>query len=101
MAIDLTGQIFGRLTAMERAETRYFDVAIMGQWKCVCDCGREVTVITSNLTSGNTKSCGCLQAEARSRSGKAKFRHGAVGTPTWTSWHSMKQRCLDPKHQQY
>lgn len=28
-------------------------------WLCRCECGNEVTVIGSNLTKGNTQSCGC------------------------------------------
>ena len=29
-------------------------------WHCKCECGNEKDVIQSALTSGNTKSCGCL-----------------------------------------
>lgn len=32
-------------------------------WDCRCRCGKEVTVQGGNLTSGNSKSCGCLQRE--------------------------------------
>lgn len=32
-------------------------------WKCICDCGNYVNVRSQSLTSGNTKSCGCLQRE--------------------------------------
>jgi hypothetical protein len=34
-----------------------------GRVACLCACGRSVEVSRSNLTSGNTKSCGCLKAE--------------------------------------
>ena len=54
--IDLTGQRFGRLVALERVENAK-DGKV--QWKCKCDCGNEVIVKTNNLRSGNTKSCGC------------------------------------------
>ena len=33
--IDLTGQKFGRLLVLERAENKYGRTA----WKCKCDCG--------------------------------------------------------------
>jgi len=36
-------------------------------WQCRCDCGKSTLVPTSNLKTGNTKSCGCLQREATSR----------------------------------
>lgn len=53
--IDLTGQKFGRLTAIEYIKG--------SRWQCVCDCGNEKTVSAGNLLSGNTKSCGCLAKE--------------------------------------
>jgi hypothetical protein len=30
---------------------------------CRCDCGREVEVLSLNLRSGKTRSCGCLRKE--------------------------------------
>lgn len=59
---DLTGQTFGRLTVLYRAEDK---VLSNGQrkvmWHCICSCGNEVDVQAYNLTAGHTKSCGCLQ----------------------------------------
>lgn len=58
---DLTGQTFGRLTAIEfaykKGKTNY--------WKCQCSCKDQTIVYVSvhSLTSGNTKSCGCLKKE--------------------------------------
>lgn len=38
-------------------------VAYVGnsKWECICDCGRKHTVSRTNLISGKTKSCGCLE----------------------------------------
>lgn len=52
--LDLTGQRFGMLTALEPAE----DIGSMTAWKCRCDCGKELVVQTAHLRSGQT-SCGC------------------------------------------
>lgn len=52
---DLTNQKFGRLTAKEYIGN--------GKWKCECKCGKIVNVKTNSLTSGGTKSCGCLNRE--------------------------------------
>lgn len=52
--IDLTGQKFGRLTAI---------VFENGQWSCICDCGKHLKVYGYNLTSNNTKSCGCFKTD--------------------------------------
>ena len=54
--IDLTGQKFGKLTVIE------LDVdnpKTGAYWKCKCDCGNETFVAVSDLSTGNTMSCGC------------------------------------------
>ena len=57
---DLTGQRFGKLVVIECAGKldgrRY-------SWKCKCDCGNEKIIAGASLTSGNTRSCGCLAKE--------------------------------------
>lgn len=53
--MDLTGQRFGRLTALAPAE----NVGSMTAWRCQCDCGKETVVMTAHLRSGQTTSCGC------------------------------------------
>lgn len=67
--IDLTGQKFGRLTVIERAETYVSESgkskAIM--WKCKCECGKYVNVRGSGLKNGRAQSCGCLQKEKISK----------------------------------
>lgn len=56
---DITGQKFGRLTAL------YYIKG--GKWHCKCDCGNEIDVDTRNLNTGHTKSCGCLLKEKNSK----------------------------------
>lgn len=55
---DLTGQKFGRLTAIEFLGTDKNRTAF---WKCVCDCGNEIVVRSTSLRAGKTRSCGCLK----------------------------------------
>lgn len=57
---DLTGRIFGRLTAIEKVGTDNVGHSI---WNCHCKCGNEVKVLASNLIQGYTQSCGCLHSE--------------------------------------
>lgn len=63
---DLTGQKFGRLTAMYQTED-YVDPKgrHCARWHCICDCEEhnEVDVLGISLKNGNTLSCGCLQKE--------------------------------------
>ena len=56
--IDLTGQIFGKLTAVERAENR----GKQTMWRCRCECGNEKIVPADYLKRGYTKTCGCSGA---------------------------------------
>ena len=56
--VDLTGQRFGRLTAIERVNANAQGNA---QWRCICDCGKETVVPIYSLEKGITKSCGCLR----------------------------------------
>ena len=55
IAEDLTGQKFGMLTVLERAENVNGKTA----WLCRCDCGNTRVAVTSALKSGHTWSCGC------------------------------------------
>ena len=73
---DLTGLRFGRLTVVGREKnyeriTKYADGTfyknVHARWRCRCDCGYEVIVLSGNLVSGRTKSCGCLFNEYRLR----------------------------------
>lgn len=59
--VDLTGQRFGRMTVIEKTGER--DKAGNFLWKCKCECGSEVNVITTYLKRGKIKSCGCLREE--------------------------------------
>lgn len=77
---DLTGQRFGRLTVCRRAPN--IKGARKGvYWICKCDCGRGKLIVSSNLTSGATLSCGCLRSENAKKSArlmneiKQKKRH--------------------------
>lgn len=54
---DITGQRFGKLTAIEPVGRNKHRNII---WKCVCDCGKEHFAEAAALISGNTKSCGCF-----------------------------------------
>lgn len=55
---NLVGQKFGKLTAIELLEeSNDFHRRL---YRCKCDCGNEVVIPSSSLTTGHTNSCGCL-----------------------------------------
>lgn len=64
---DLTGEKFGKLTVCEYVGK---DDKGRSLWRCVCDCGNEKILYTNALTSGHTKSCGCLYPKAEDLTGK-------------------------------
>lgn len=68
---DLRGEKFGRLTPLYPLEKRVKRFIV---WHCICDCGNECDVIGSHLTSGHTKSCGCLQSEKAKEIGSSHFK---------------------------
>lgn len=92
---DLTGQRFGKLTVIARAENggdRYV------RWKCQCDCGNITVVRAGHLKSGNTTSCGCVHVdELRQRLTK----HGQKQTRLYRIWQGMLRRCDNPKRKDF
>ena len=50
------GSQYGRLTVIGHSKKSGFSL-------CKCSCGEEVTVSNPNLTSGKTRSCGCIRRE--------------------------------------
>ena len=66
--IDLTGQKFGKLTALYRGEKAERGRSV--KWYCLCDCGNYCWIGSNALRTGNSKSCGCLKKETSSKSGR-------------------------------
>ena len=55
---DLTGRRFGKLVCVEPTEERGPGGGVV--WRCKCDCGNECLAVSTQLTGGYKKSCGCL-----------------------------------------
>jgi hypothetical protein len=53
--VDLTGQKFGNLTVIERTQQRKGTSIV---WLCICKCGSEKKVSSTNLRNESTKGCG-------------------------------------------
>ena len=61
---DLTGQTFGRLTALSRTDQKdKWGKCFL--WECRCVCGNLCYISTDQLRAGVVRSCGCLQKESR------------------------------------
>ena len=93
--VDLTGQKFGRLTVLEFAGHNKHGSAL---WKCRCDCGNYKIAATKLLRDGHTSSCGCYRKEVSKR---LNTIHGIRYTRINRIYSSMKQRCYNPKCDEY
>lgn len=67
-ALDLKGQRFGRLVALNPAGKDHWKKTL---WVCRCDCGNRSKVRTQQLRDGKSTSCGCL---TRERTSAARLR---------------------------
>ncbi len=95
--IDLTGQRFGKLTVLRRAENY---VRPNGHkestWVCCCECGNEITITRTNLK--RARSCGCSKGKYISDS---KITHGMSNSRLYRIWQNMKNRCYNPNVDRY
>jgi hypothetical protein len=104
--LELTGQVFGRLTIVSRADTVHGHI----RWDCICDCGKKKIVRGASLTSGDTISCGCF-AKERALEASVKYyldaannpdfiypatTHGMSSDPTYHIYRGMLTRCNTP-----
>lgn len=83
--VDLTGKQFGRLIVLNRVSNRNDKVC----WLCRCSCGNETIVYATNLSRGDTRSCGCLQKEITTQ--RTKGRIGALSYG-WKGGVSVDER---------
>lgn len=88
---DITGRKFAYLTVIEsiwredRKET---------WWRCRCDCGNEALARVGDLKRGDRISCGCMTR-------KNVKKHGLSNSPEYKSWDAMRQRCNNPRNDNY
>ena len=98
MRRDITGLVFERLTV------KGYVGSSKGKsiWECICTCGNITRVSLDRLTSGNTRSCGCLKSEniVLDKTVHGHAKHG-FSTPEYRSWQGMKYRCYNPKSKSY
>lgn len=95
------GDVFTRLRVIEDLGLQNGFGGVRRTWRCLCDCGKTVLQIKSQLVAGIARSCGCLQREAISRTGShANLKHGhkrgGKETPEYRAWAGMLRRCHNP-----
>ena len=100
---DLTGQKFGKLTALYPVP----DKAHRARWHCVCDCGNEKDVLQQNLSNGHVRSCGCILSDSslermiRYNDSLGRESHRKTKTRLYKIWIGMKSRCYYKRTESY
>lgn len=84
---DLTGEKHGRLMVLSEHGRR--DGRTL--WFCRCDCGNTVVVKGNYLSSGRTRSCGCLLSDARKK--PKHIAHGDSKTKLYKTYLGIHDRC--------
>jgi len=64
----------------------------------LCDCGQQKITSKRRILSGKTQSCGCKRTE---RLVEMNTTHGMSNSPEYSSYMSMKTRCLDEDNHKY
>jgi hypothetical protein len=101
--MDLIGRTFTRLTVINGAGRDRHGRCL---WLCRCDCGIEKVVRGSHLTSGATKSCGCLHKEIAAKTMheqnyKWVIKHGMYNTRIYKIFLGAKYRCTNKNNTSY
>jgi hypothetical protein len=103
--VDITGQRFGRLTALYMTAKAGRKPRRDQRWLFRCTCGNETEVGKQDVTQGKTVSCGCRHAETSRETGKKNATHGHTRSrkpsPEYSSWCAMHKRCGNPNDKHY
>lgn len=73
------GDRFGKLTAVRRVEN---NPRGSQRWEFTCECGQSTTTMLYHVTSGATKSCGCLSSAIN----RDPITRAFVSTPDRPPW---------------
>ena len=87
--IDIKGKKFGRLTVT--GEYRKSITSKGRDYLCVCDCGNKLFVYRGKITTGHTKSCGCI----------SKTLNGHSNSKLYRTWWGIKERCYSQNHNSF
>lgn len=87
--LSLIGQRFGKLKVIKE-DTK--GQKKRSYWVCECDCGNIVVIRGTALTSGNTKSCGCISKENREKRNFIDLSGESFGLLKVTNEYKLENR---------
>lgn len=94
---DISGKTYNRWSVIGFSRT----FKNHSYWVCRCDCGIIRVVERYQITSGRSKSCGCLRNELYGTHNK---KHNLSYNAAYFCWHGMISRCYneqDPSFERY
>lgn len=91
---DLAGKKFGKLLVLKSVGLNKNKKML---WLCECECGNTKAIVGTNISSGITKSCGCI---------KSRLKHGYSKLEgdekrLYDTWKNMRQRCNNKNAKSY
>lgn len=97
---DMTGKVFDNLHVLKMDGKNKHGHTL---WLCKCSCGETTRKSAPHLRMKRCfQACPKCTAKHRSAAQVARMtKHGYHGTPTYKSWQSMRQRCLNPNCEAY
>ena len=96
--VSIVGKRYNKLTVIRKTSEKSHNSYL---WECKCDCGNITLVKKWNITSGNTKSCGCLKLNSVKKMNRINTTHGMSRSKLYRVWESMKRRCDNSKTERY
>lgn len=87
--INLVGKIFGRLTVKRFYKVNKWNQSV---WECECSCSKVTYVQGGELTSGDTKSCGCYKSELTTERSRSILKGLTFGNLRVEDYNSTKNK---------
>ena len=97
---DISGQKFGRLTAIKKDHAIWDKEKRISRnfWLFKCDCGNEKVIDKYSVMRGLTTSCGCYHKE---QDIKKHTKHGLCKHSLFSKWQDIKNRCYNKNRNKY
>lgn len=97
--IDITGERYGRLIAINKIEK---DKKHNWIWLFKCDCGKTTTTTAYTARIGKKVSCGCFRSENVAAVNKrVRTTHGMKNTRLYRIYNNMRDRCTNINSSDY
>lgn len=86
----VVGEKYGMLKVVSFSRRTIVDNVYKNYYNCLCDCGKSAEILSYNLLSGNSFSCGCLHT-----------KHSCHSHPIYSNYNQIMQRCYNVESKHY